>query len=90
MSRAAEPDTIGAAPEVPPNGVSSVPVPASAETEAPGAPISGLIVLPLISGPRALEPTMCMISGMPKAGSMVIAVSGMPDLRASLSAWLIM
>ena len=40
---AAEPVTIGVAPEVPPNGPVPVPDPAMAETEAPGAPISGLI-----------------------------------------------
>ena len=34
---------IGVAPEVPPKAVVPVPVPASAETEAPGAPMSGLI-----------------------------------------------
>ncbi len=43
--RATEPDTIGAAPDVPPNGVSPVPVPTSAEIEAPGAEMSGLIWL---------------------------------------------
>ena len=42
ITSAAEPETIGAAPEVPPKGPSPVPVPASAETDAPGAPISGL------------------------------------------------
>ena len=53
--------------------------------------MSGLIVFVLVSGPRALEPTMCMISGMPTAGSMVIDTpSAIPPLMASLSAWLIM
>ncbi len=42
---ATEPETIGAAPEVPPKAVSPLPVPFSAETDAPGAPMSGLIVL---------------------------------------------
>ena len=42
-SSAAAPDTMGAAPEVPPNASVPVPVPTSAETDAPGAPISGLI-----------------------------------------------
>ncbi len=44
-SSAAEPATIGVAPDVPPKAVSPVPVPASAESDAPGAPISGLIDL---------------------------------------------
>ena len=44
-SSAAEPETMGAEPEVPPNAVSPVPVPASADTEAPGAPMSGLMAL---------------------------------------------
>ena len=56
--RAAEPVTIGAAPDVPPNGVVPVPVPTSAETDAPGAPISGLMRFRLLSGPRDEEPTM--------------------------------
>ena len=43
---AAAPATIGVAPEVPLNAVSPVPVPASADTEAPGAPISGLMLWP--------------------------------------------
>ena len=42
---AAEPAIIGVAPDVPPNADWPVPVPATAETEAPGAPISGLIAL---------------------------------------------
>ena len=36
---------MGAAPEVPPKASSPVPVPAIAETDAPGAPMSGLIAL---------------------------------------------
>ena len=66
---AAEPVTIGAAPDVPPNGVVPVPVPTWAETDAPGAPISGLIRLLRLSGPRDDEPTMCPTSGTPLAGS---------------------
>ncbi len=46
-SSATEPATIGAAPEVPPKAVVPVPVPTSAETDAPGAPMSGLIALKL-------------------------------------------
>jgi hypothetical protein len=42
---ATEPATIGAAPDVPPNAVSPSPVPTCAETDAPGAPMSGLIAL---------------------------------------------
>src|SRR5215510_6174357 len=52
-SRAAEPAIIGVAPEVPPNAASPVPVPATAETDAPGAPISGFTVWKLMLGPRA-------------------------------------
>ncbi len=50
---AAEPAIIGVAPEVPPKAVAPVPVPASADTEAPGAPMSGLMELELTLGPRA-------------------------------------
>ena len=41
---AADPAIIGVAPEVPPKAASRVPVPAMADTDAPGAPISGLMV----------------------------------------------
>ena len=44
---AAEPEIIGVAPDVPPKDVCPVPVPASADTDAPGAPISGLMLLKL-------------------------------------------
>ena len=40
------------APEVPPNGPSSEPLPAMADTDSPGAPISGLAKIALIDGPR--------------------------------------
>ena len=43
--KAAHPETMGVAPEVPPKAVSPLPVPTSAETDAPGAPMSGLIAL---------------------------------------------
>ena len=68
---AAEPVTIGAAPDVPPKGAVPVPLPATAETEAPGAPISGLMRLVRLPGPREDEPTMCPTSGIPLAGSKV-------------------
>ena len=53
---------MGEAPDVPPKGETSVPVPATAETEAPGAPISGLIkVVFSCCGPRdellTIDPT---------------------------------
>src|SRR6266581_2917689 len=61
---AAEPAIIGVAPEVPPNAVVPVPVPASADTDAPGAPMSGLIALSLTLGPRADDETMLMARGV--------------------------
>src|SRR2546426_2457235 len=66
--KAAEPAIIGVAPEVPPNAVVLVPVPASAETDAPGAPMSGLIAFSLTLGPRADDETMLMARGVLKAG----------------------
>jgi hypothetical protein len=50
--------TIGVAPEVPLNGVDSVAVPTSAEIDAPGAPISGLMMFVSIVGPREDELTI--------------------------------
>ena len=44
--------TIGVAPDVPPNASVPVPEPAIAETDAPGAPISGLIEFVGDDGPR--------------------------------------
>ncbi len=41
-----------------------MPLPATAQTDAPGAPISGLIVLAMVDGPRDDEPTMLPTSGM--------------------------
>ena len=55
--------TIGVAPDVPPNASVPVPEPAMAETDAPGAPISGLIWFVGEDGPRADEPTMLPTSG---------------------------
>ena len=43
---------IGVAPEVPPNAPVPVKLPAIADTEAPGAPISGLTMLSSKRGPR--------------------------------------
>ena len=68
MSKAAAPATIGVAPDVPPKAVCPVPVPACAETDAPGAPISGLICWVLPAGPRedvlAMLPTSAMAEAL--------------------------
>jgi len=88
---AAAPETIGAAPDVPPNGPSPVPVPAIAETEAPGAPISGLMrVVSSCCGPRDELPTMLPASGIPTAGSKRTTVSGRPLFSLFASVWVIM
>src|SRR5207302_9175965 len=42
-SSAADPAIIGVAPEVPPKADCWLPVPETADTDAPGAPMSGLI-----------------------------------------------
>ena len=68
---AAEPAIIGVAPDVPPNEVVPVPVPASAETDAPGAPMSGLIAFSLTLGPRADDETMLPTSGVLNCGPTV-------------------
>src|SRR5262245_14309561 len=52
LRMAAEPVTIGAAPEVPPNAEVAVKPPDLADTDAPGAPISGLTRLSSKRGPR--------------------------------------
>src|SRR4051794_16726911 len=61
FSSAAAPVTIGAAPDVPPNAAVPVKLPDMADTDAPGAPISGLTMLSSKRGPRedvdASEPT---------------------------------
>ncbi len=44
--------TIGAAPDVPPNAAVPVKLPDIADTDAPGAPISGLTMLSSKRGPR--------------------------------------
>jgi len=78
-TKAAEPEIIGAAPDVPPNGPSPVPVPAMAETEAPGAPISGLIrVVFSCCGPREELPTIVPAKGIPTLGSKRTTVFGNP------------
>src|SRR5579871_1589740 len=74
LTSSAEPAITGVAPEVPPKTVWPLPVPASAESEAPGAPISGLIVWKLLDGPRADEPTTVSTSGILLAGSMTAEI----------------
>jgi len=62
---------MGAEPEVPPKAVSPVPVPCSAESEAPGAPISGLMALKLKLGPREEEETfICAICFPPSVSNL--------------------
>ena len=84
-SSAAEPATIGAAPEVPPKAVVPVPVPTSAETDAPGAAMSGLIELRLNVGPRDDDETMLATSGTAEAG-LIAAVEPRTDFSAAPSA----
>ena len=88
-TRAAEPATIGDAPDVPPNPRVPSPVPELAESEAPGAPSSGLIRLSSICGPRDELPTMDMAADKKFAGS-IVPVSGRIPLMSVESAWLIM
>ncbi len=64
MSRASDPVTIGVAPEVPPNAAMPVPEPATADTEAPGAPTSGLMSLYGEDGPRDEVLDMLPLSGI--------------------------
>ena len=79
------------APDVPPKAVVPVPVPTSAETEAPGAPISGLRRFVFIDGPRDDELTIEPMSGTPSAGSILIVTpAARPDRIVLASAWLIM
>ena len=90
-SSAAEPVTIGAAPDVPPNGPVPVPVPAMADTEAPGAPISGLIrCVSSCCGPREELPTIEPASGRPLAGSKRTTVFGKPERSRLATTWLTM
>ena len=49
---------------MPPKASDPSPLPTTAETEAPGAPISGLMTLVSIAGPRDDEPTTPPLSGM--------------------------
>ena len=85
---AAAPVTIGAAPDVPPKAAVPVKLPDIADTEAPGAPISGLTMLSSKRGPRddvdAIEP----VSGALFAGSKRTAP--VPVRSRFASAWLIM
>jgi hypothetical protein len=83
-SCAAAPETIGAAPEVPPKAVSPVPVPTCADTDAPGAPISGLIVFSA-DGPREDVLAMLPTSGMPLAGE-IEALTTSPAFSRALIA----
>src|SRR5438045_8965797 len=66
-SNAAEPATIGDAPDVPPNAVAPSPVPTSAETEAPGAAMPGLMALKLTLGPRLELDAVLRTKGMNRA-----------------------
>src|SRR4029077_7691509 len=68
LMRAGAPETIGVAPDVPPNASVPVPEPAMAETEAPGAPISGLIELVGEDGPRAEGLATLPTRGVVRAG----------------------
>src|SRR5688500_3189336 len=52
LRTAAAPVTIGAAPDVPPNAAAPVKLPDIADTDAPGAPISGFTMLSSKRGPR--------------------------------------
>jgi hypothetical protein len=62
-----------------------------AETDAPGAPISGLIrVVSSCCGPREELPTIVPFSGMPTAGSKRTTVLGRPDFSLFETAWLTM
>src|SRR3712207_2398620 len=80
LTSRAEPATIGAAPEVPLNAEVPVAVPTSAETEPPGAPISGLIMPEAIAGPRDEDPTIVPTSEIVALGSMVAVTLGNPCL----------
>src|SRR5215207_957429 len=61
--------TTGVEPDVPLNGRSEVPVPATADVHAPGAARSGLMVAPIWDGPRDDEISMVLVSEMRLAGS---------------------
>ena len=77
LSSAAAPETIGVAPDVPPNPCVSVPLPLTADTEAPGAPISGLMRF-RESGPRDDVPAMLPTSLTKVAlETLAVTVAGM-------------
>src|SRR6478735_3509108 len=61
--------TTGVAPDVPLNDRSPVPVPATAEVHAPGAPRSGLTAAPICDGPRDDEISIEFVREMRWAGS---------------------
>ena len=75
---------MGAAPDVPPNAVSPLPVPASADIDAPGAPISGLMCWLLIDGPRDELATMPPTSG--NAAALEMDTLTTPEARRALMA----
>ena len=80
--------TIGAAPEVPPNAAVPVKLPDMADTDAPGAPISGLTMLSSKRGPReeveASDPASDTLPLGEKRTTAVLV------RRMFASAWLIM
>src|ERR1041384_741522 len=88
FSSAAAPVTIGAAPEVPPNAAVPLKLPDMADTDAPGAPISGLTMLSSKRGPRedvdASEPAS---DNVPEGENRTTAL---PARRTLASALLIM
>ena len=75
--------TTGVAPDVPLNGRSAVPVPATADVHAPGAPRSGFTAAPICDGPRDDEISIEFVSEMRWAGS--IRASTGPAVTAPCS-----
>src|SRR6476659_9740757 len=88
FTSAAAPVTIGAAPDVPPNAAVPVKLPDMADTDAPGAPISGLTMLSSKRGPRdEVE------ASVPASESTLVGENRMtafPLRRMLPSTWLIM
>src|SRR4029077_2183366 len=64
LMRAAAPETIGVAPDVPPNASVPLPEPAMGETQAARAAMSGLMELVGEDGPRADVLATLPTSGM--------------------------
>ena len=85
---AAAPETIGAAPEVPPNAAVPVKLPDIADTDAPGAPISGFTMLSSKRGPREDVEASDPASDAMLAGSK--RTEAVPVRSMFASAWLIM